>query len=143
MTRLHSGASAVTVGQGIDERLATVPTLVVMLAFEPTSVPGAPMVFSVFDRVEWAEEYPYDVPHYWFKHTLAVLYQDPATAELTVRQMVDAIGDAIFADEHLGGRLANGHCHLHTGHAGWLEADSGERIDKYRSVEFSTETWDF
>ena len=124
------------VSAGLQEALARVAALAVVLDHEPTAVHETPLLYSLLEGTSRARDGGTGVERrYTTLHRLCLSWQDSATTEALLRQLVDEIPDAIEADPRLGGRVRPGVALVTRGEAGWVTIGN----TWYRSVDFFSE----
>lgn len=101
--------SALSILEGLHERLATVEGLAALYDYEPTSTPALPAVYSLLDAIPTIEMTGQLLAYrYRFLHRLCVAWLDNERAERELLLLLDRCISAIHADRRLGGRLALG-----------------------------------
>lgn len=130
--------SAVTVWQGLEERLRTVDGLQNVLLGEPQSVHDFPAVYGAYEQFTHPlKNAPPARNLVGFEHTfllrLVIRWVDNPQAEMQLLTLLTAIPLAIDADPKLGGRLLGGMANISDGAAGF--ADVGGV--KHRVVDYT------
>lgn len=130
--------SAVTVWQGIEERMRAVDGLQTILLGEPQSVHDFPALYGAYLR--FARPLRNTPParnlvgmDHQFVLRLVVQWVDNPQAEMQLLSLLDAIPDAIDADPKLGGRLLGGMAYISEGAAGFAKIG---RVD-HRVVDYT------
>ena len=118
--------SAVTVWQGLEERLHTVEGLRNVLLGEPSTVHDWPAVYGAYERFTHAlKNSPPARGLIAFDHVfvlrLCIQWVDNPQAEMQLLTLLTAIPLAIDADPKLGGRVGGGMAHIDEGAAGFAE----------------------
>jgi hypothetical protein len=101
--------SYVTIKAGVITRLNTVSPLTGRwLGYEPTTI-EPPQGYVLLDRYERQKISATVVErHYFLLARVCIRWQEFEQAELELDPLVDAIGEAIEADNSLGGAIPNG-----------------------------------
>lgn len=130
--------SAVTVWQGLEERLRTVDGLQNVMLGEPQSVHDFPAVYGAYESFTHPlKSTPPARNLVGFDHLfmlrLVIRWVDNPQAEMQLLTLLTAIPLAIDADPKLGGRLLGGMANISDGAAGF--ADVGGV--KHRVVDYT------
>ena len=130
--------SALTIWQGIEERMRTVEGLRTILLGEPSSVHEMPALYGAYEAFEHPLK---NVPPsrstlsgmtHTYTLRLVIQWVDNAQAEMQLITLLDAIPLAIDADPKIGGRLASGMAFCPRGQAGFAKiGDVFHRIVDY------------
>ena len=118
--------SAVTVWQGLEERLRTVDGLQNVLLGEPSSVHDWPAIYGAYERFTLPLKIsPPARGIVGFDHVfvlrLCIQWVDNPQAEMQLLSLLTAIPLAIDADRKLAGRIGGGMAHIDEGAAGFAE----------------------
>jgi hypothetical protein len=118
--------SAVTVWQGLEERLRTVDGLQNVLLGEPSSVHDWPAIYGAYERFTHPlKNSPPARGIVGFDHVfvlrLCIQWVDNPQAEMQLLSLLTAIPLAIDADPKLAGRIGGGMAHIDEGAAGFAE----------------------
>lgn len=127
-----------TVLDGLQERLETLPGIVDVLQYEPSSFGDTPLVYLLLDHSEDATAAQVVGTRYFVLMRLVVKWTDNEKAELDIIPYVDSIPAAIQADRQLGGRIIRGMATKPGSEGGFIDT-GGVR---YRIVDFVTEVLD-
>ena len=130
--------SALTIWQGVEERLRTVDGLQNVLLGEPQSVHELPAVYGAYEgfdrpmRNTAPSAAGVTAMNHRFTLRLVIQWADNAQAEMQLISLLDAIPNAIDADPKLSGRLYSGMAYINAGIAGF--AKIGDAV--YRVVDY-------
>lgn len=119
--------SALTIWQGLEERLRTVDGLQTVLLGEPQSAHNFPAVYGAYQQFDHPlkNSPPSRSTLSGFTHTfvlrLVLQWIDNPQAEMQLLTYATAIPLAIDADPKLGGRIAGGMASIGQGQAGFLK----------------------
>lgn len=130
--------SALTIWQGLEERLRTVEGLQNVLLGEPSTVHEFPAVYAAYESFEHPlRNAPPARNLVGFDHTfglrLVIRWVDNPQAEMQLLTLLDAIPLAVDADPKLGGRVRGGMAYVSDGAAGFAEVGGV----KHRVVDYT------
>lgn len=130
--------SALTVWQGIEERLRTVSDLQNVLLGEPQNLHDLPAVYGAYERFTHPlRNTPPARNLSGFEHVFAlrlvIRWVDNAQAEMQLLTLLDAIPLAIDADPKLGGRIIGGQAFISEGITGFSTIGDA----RYRVVDYT------
>lgn len=118
--------SAVTVWQGVEERMRTIDGLQTIMLGEPQSVHNFPALYGAYER--FARPLRNAPParnitgmDHLFVLRLVIQWVDNPQAEMQLLSLLDAIPDAIDRDPKLGGRVLGGMAYISEGAAGFAK----------------------
>jgi hypothetical protein len=127
-----------SVKDGLQERLETLPGIVDVLQYEPSSFGDTPLAYLLFDHSEDATQGQVVGTRYFVTIRLVVQWTDNEGAELEIDPYIDSIPAAIQADRQLGGRIRRGMATKPGGEGGFIDVGAV----RYRIVDFVTEVLD-
>ncbi len=118
--------SAVTVWQGIEERMRTIDGLQTILLGEPQSVHNFPALYGAYERFTRPLRNAPPARNltgmdHLFVLRLVIQWVDNPQAEMQLLSLLDAIPDAIDRDPKLGGRITGGMAYISDGAAGFAK----------------------
>ncbi len=130
--------SALTIWQGVEERLRAVDGLHNVLLGEPQSVHELPALYAAYEGFERPLRNTMPsaagvtaMDHRWTLR-LVIQWVDNAQAEMQLISLLDAIPNAIDADPKLAGRLYSGMAYISAGVAGFAKiGDAMHRVVDY------------
>ena len=127
--------SALTMWQGLEERLKTIEGLTNILLGEPTSIHDTPAIYTVLASVVRSQEGQVTAMRYSFIHRLVIRWQDNPQAEMQLLTLLNAIPASIDKSPTLGGRITQGLARVTTGDAGYVPI--GDTL--YRICDFTSD----
>lgn len=94
--------------EGLKVRFATIPSIKLILDYEPTSIHDAPLLYMLFDNAPRTQTGQVTVMPYRVLCRLAIRWVDNELAERELIPFVNSLPAAIDADATLGGKIASG-----------------------------------